>query len=257
MAVRRIVIAAGLAAAFGGASRASGQPASKPSPPVQVDALEAQAHADFEAGRLEEALRGFERLYRLRPEPVTLFVIGNLQRQLGRCDRAIETLEDYLATGPSAAGARQARGWIDGCRAAPSQRLDVLPIPDEPVPDPEPIVAPPPRRDGDPGRGRRRAALVLGGVAIIAAGGAVVTELQGRAFLDDARAAAAMGDVAARDRHYDAANQRHYFAQGAAIGAGACVVGAVILWISGRHGEPRVAAAPKRGGAVVTWSGGF
>ena len=55
-------------------------------PLVRADApdvatLEASAEAAFQAGDYREALRGFERLYRLRPQPETLFAIARCHEE--------------------------------------------------------------------------------------------------------------------------------------------------------------------------------
>ena len=48
-----------------------------------VAAIEASAEASFQAGDYRAALRGFERLYRLRPQPETLFAIARCHQELG------------------------------------------------------------------------------------------------------------------------------------------------------------------------------
>lgn len=207
-------------------------------------ALEEAAYRDFVEGRLEEALRGYERVYRLAPRAEVLFAIGNLQQRLGQCDRAIETLEDYLAS-DAPAGAAKANELIEGCRATLATAMPT-PVPDAVVGEPTPVV--PPRDDRGPGR--RRIALVLGGAAVVLGGVALVSELKGQAHLDQA----ADGSEA----EYVTANRYHYAAQGLAIGAGACAVTGVVLWLTGRRRPPAaLAMTPSAGGAVVAWRGSF
>lgn len=218
-----------------GASAAIAQPATDPT------ILEDRAYQDFTAGRLDEALRGYQDVYAIAPRPDLLFAIGNLQQQLGQCERAIETLEAYLASGATA-GADKARTLIDGCRAT--------------VPVAEPVmVAPivePARPRPQRGAGRRRVAYIAGGVGLVAVGGTIAAELAGRDHLDHYRA----GGV---EDEFESANRYHYLAQGLGVVGGACLVTATYLWITGRPDDDAapVAVAPARGGAVVTWSGGF
>lgn len=208
------------------------------------DALEEQAYQDFAAGRLAAALRGYQRVYKLAPRPELLFAIGNLQQQLGQCDRATATLEAYLATRP-ATGAAKARALIAKCATASAASADPRP----PAVSP-PVIATRPVVRRDDGA-RRRRALVLGGVAILAAGGAIGFELTGQWHLD------AYADTG-RESEYDTANAWHYAAQGAAIAGAACLGGAVYLWLSGRpRADAAVGVAPQAGGALVTWRGGF
>lgn len=71
-----------------------------------------------------------------------------------------------------------------------------------------------------------------GGAALVVVAAAVVFELQGRSALDDSRNATTQPE---QDKLYDDANGKHHVAQGLAIGAGACAVAAVVVWITGRE----------------------
>ncbi len=93
---------------------------------------------------------------------------------------------------------------------------------------------------GEPSRtGHLRIPLALGGTALVVGAVAVVFELKGRSALDDSRDASTQAE---QDKLYDDANGKHHLAQGLAIGAGACAVAAVVVWISGR-GSSRPATA--------------
>jgi tetratricopeptide (TPR) repeat protein len=240
--LRRYAIAGLIAAGVAASPRAA---AAQDPDPI---ALEDQAYQDFAAGRLAEALRGYQRVYELAPRAEVLFAIGNLQQRLGQCDRAIATLEDYLA-GDVTAGAAKARELIAGCRATLAPAAVVEEPGDEPAPPPVAEVRT--DRDRAPGRGRRRAALVFGGVAVIGTGAAITAELVGRSYLHAYA-------IDRRESEFDTANRYHYLAQGVAIASGGCAVAAAYLWITGRHrADAGVAVAPIAGGAVVSWSGGF
>ncbi len=216
--------------------------------------LEDAAYQDFAAGRLVEALRGYERVYRLAPRPEILFAIGNLHQQLGDCDRAIETFEDYLATGATA-GTDKARAQIAACRAtldAPTAVAPAAPI------EPAVAVAVTVPRDDDRGRGRRRGALVLSGVAVVAAGGAIASELVGRSHLRASDQRRGDGRLREGQAELDTANRYHKLAQGVAIASVGCAAIATGLWLTGRRrSASAVAVAPTAGGAMMSWSGGF
>src|SRR5262245_25444109 len=60
------------------------------------DAREVKAREDFAAGRFQEALDTFARLYAETLHPVYLRNIGRCYQNLGKPDRAIATFRDYL-----------------------------------------------------------------------------------------------------------------------------------------------------------------
>jgi tetratricopeptide (TPR) repeat protein len=233
-----------------------------------ADAIEAAAVSDFRAGRFREAAVNFERLYRLRPEPATLFAIARAYQEAGDCERAREVFEDFVATSADPAGRRAAEERIAACRPPPGA---------EPAGATDPAVTPdpatntastPPMNSGSstesstaPTGPDRRRAWVLGlaasglGVAV----GAGVLELLGRGALDDAAAAGQRGDGGALDDAYLRANRYHYAAQVAAVAAVGLGVGAGVAWATRPRPRPRtgLAVAPRDGGALVSWRGVF
>lgn len=248
------------------AALAASAPAVRAEP--DADAIEAAAVSDFRAGRFREAAVNFERLYRLRPEPATLFAIARAYQEAGDCERAREVFEDFVATSADPAGRRAAEERIAACRPAPAAGPAAAADPAD-APDPTTTMATTvsttsrtaaenPSSPAGPGR---RRALVLGlaasglGVAV----GAGVLELLGRGALDDAAAAGQRGDGAALDDAYLRANRYHYAAQVAAVTAVGLGLGAGVAWATRPRPRPRtgLAVAPRDGGALVSWRGVF
>ncbi|MBK9036512.1 MAG: hypothetical protein IPL61_35570 [Myxococcales bacterium] len=130
-----------------------------------VAVIEATAEADFTAGRYQEALRGFERLYRLQPRAETLFAIARCHQELGQCARAAEVFEDFLATDPDAAARRAAAERMASCVAAAPPPVEAPPVE---APPPGPRVRTTPSVEAAPARSRRGLVLGLagGGVAV-------------------------------------------------------------------------------------------
>src|SRR5262245_1357368 len=63
---------------------------------AHADAREIKAREDFAAGRFQEALDIFARLYAETLHPIYLRNIGRCYQNLGNPDRAITTFRDYL-----------------------------------------------------------------------------------------------------------------------------------------------------------------
>lgn len=224
-----------------------------------VAAIEAAAEASFQAGDYRAALRGFERLYRLRPQAETLFAIARCHQELGECDRAAEVFQDFLASRPDPAARKAAEARMASCTPAS------VDAPSTPVPGPSPgptgvVLEPPPAAAPEaPPRSRRGLVLgvALGSVAV--GGGAVVLELLGRSALSDARTAAAAGDRTGLDAAYDRAQRYHYAAQlGGALAIGGAIGAGVLWWTRPRaRTAPQLAIVPARSGSLVTWTGAF
>jgi tetratricopeptide (TPR) repeat protein len=63
---------------------------------VAADARELKAREDFAAGRFQDALDIFARLYAESLHPIYLRNIGRCYQKLGQPDRAIDSFRDYL-----------------------------------------------------------------------------------------------------------------------------------------------------------------
>jgi tetratricopeptide (TPR) repeat protein len=81
---------------------------------AETDTREIKAREDFAAGRFQEALDIFARLYAETLHPIYLRNIGRCYQNLGNPDRAIATFHDYLrkATKVSPAEQKEIEGFI-------------------------------------------------------------------------------------------------------------------------------------------------
>src|SRR5450432_711229 len=155
----------------------------------QVNALEMKARESFAAGRYDEALQTFAKLYAETLHPVYLRNIGRCHQKMREPQKAIDAFQDYLAktkTGKEKIGADE-RAEIEGYikdmtalrdeqarAAAPTPPPPVTPVAGtnaaQPLPAAPPPVAPsanppaatltatapPPAEDDHHPRGRRR-----------------------------------------------------------------------------------------------------
>jgi hypothetical protein len=112
--------------------------------PVPRDAkLEAKARfmsgqSHYNLNELPEALADFKDGYRLFPDPVFLFNLGQCERQLGHFDEAIRFYRNFLREQPKAANRQEVLHKIEEMEAASKSRPAEA---DKPAP---PLVAPAP-----------------------------------------------------------------------------------------------------------------
>jgi len=104
-----------------------------------ADAREVKAREDFAAGRFQEALDVFARLYAETLHPIYLRNIGRCYQNLGKPDRAIATFRDYLRkhTKMSADERKEVEGFI-------KEMEDLQERQREAAARPAPSTAPPP-----------------------------------------------------------------------------------------------------------------
>jgi len=129
-----LAIAFTLTASFGGAALAA------------TDKREMQAREDFAAGRYQDALDIFVKLYAEKLHPNYLRNIGRCYQNLGEPDKAISSFREYLrkAKGVSADERAEVEGYIKEMEAlAATQKQGQGAPPPEPPPHvtPLPIVA--------------------------------------------------------------------------------------------------------------------
>jgi hypothetical protein len=117
-----------------GAARAAGA----------ADARELKAREDFAAGRYQQALDIFAKLYAETLHPVYLRNIGRCYQNLGDPDKAIISFRDYLRKHKTITADERAEveGFIAEMEALKKQRAGVATPP--PAPVPSPAAAPPP-----------------------------------------------------------------------------------------------------------------
>jgi len=145
---RRIVV--GFVAAL--ALAAVARPAS-----AEVDKREMKAREDFGAGRYQEALDIFVKLYAEKLHPNYLRNIGRCYQNLGEPDKAISSFREYLrkAKGVSADERSEVEGYIKEMEDLKKQREAAAapPPPVQPLPSataPPAITTPPPETAAPP-----------------------------------------------------------------------------------------------------------
>jgi hypothetical protein len=125
-------------------------------PPAQAADGKQQAKARFVAGQnhynlneYAEALGEFKEAYRLLPDPVFLFNLGQCERQLGHFDEAVRFYRSYLREQPKAANRQDVLHKIEEMEAAQKSKAAegeapaTTPAPAAPPP-PEPAPSAPP-----------------------------------------------------------------------------------------------------------------
>jgi len=108
-----------------------------------VDSREMQAREAFAAGRYQEALDGFVKLYAEKLHPIYLRNIGRCYQNLGDPDKAISSFHEYLrkAKGVHADERTEVEGYIAEMEALKKQREATSSTP--PPASPEPVAPPP------------------------------------------------------------------------------------------------------------------
>lgn len=118
-----------------------------------VDSREMQAREDFGAGRYQQALDGFVKLYAEKLHPTYLRNIGRCYQNLGDPDKAISSFREYLrkAKGLRADDRAEVEGYIKEMEDLKKQREAASATPPPPPvakpiePIATPVVTPPPR----------------------------------------------------------------------------------------------------------------
>ncbi len=219
-------------------------------PKQEAKALVAKAMKAHEQGDYATALQSLQDAYAKDPQPELLYAIAQVHVKLLQCKEAIDFYEQFLATNPSEAAAKDTREAIDTCRAQ-------LP-PDPPPPPPPEPVRPPPPPPPPPSLPWYRDAIGAGlvGGGIVAVGAGVFVYISARKDLDDAERAT---DHAAYTDLVDGARSKRVLSV-VLIGGGAALVGYGVTRIVMRQPmetEPRLSIVPARGGGIVSWGGAF
>ena len=152
---------------------------------AQAMKLYEQGEAFYNKGKYAEALKAFQKAYKLEPAPLLYVNIGQCHRQLGNHEAAVAAFERYLSEEPEGEMKAQVEEILAEERRIlnpPVPELETTPEPEPtPPPAPEPAATPPPpppqaapAEDGgllaSPGLW-----IAVGGTALVlAAGGAVV-----------------------------------------------------------------------------------
>jgi tetratricopeptide (TPR) repeat protein len=219
-------------------------------PQQEAKALVAKAMKAHEKGDFATALTNLQAAYEKDPQPELLYAIAQVHVKLMQCKEAISFYEQFLATNPSEAAAKDTREAIDVCKAQ---------LPPEPPPPPPPEPAqPPPPPPPPPSLPWYRDAIGAGlvGSGLIAAGAGVFVYISARKDLDDAEDAT---DHAVYTDLVDGARSKRVLSV-VLIGGGAALIGYGVTRIVMRkptENEPAIAITPTSGGGIVTWGGAF
>jgi hypothetical protein len=134
-----------------------------------------------------------------------------------------------------------------------------------PTPAPSNVVQPerPLPRDESPWTNKRKLAVIVAGVAVLAGGGGVVFGELAKSKQDSAdkrcpgQVCESTSDLTASNHDLSLARSRALDANIAFGVAGAAVITAGVLWLTGAPEQPNVAVVAAPGTAVVTFSGTF
>jgi tetratricopeptide (TPR) repeat protein len=239
--------------------------ASDPRSAAEANKHVAEAQRFHEQQRYADALAELEKAYALDPQPRLLFAMGQLNVQLGRCERAILYYERFLATRPGHEAATLASDAIETCKTAPPPAPGVEPTPApiaEPLPPPAP-PPPPPRVEAPapaPVATRRpwyrdyvADGLVAGGI-----GAAIASGLSYRSALDARDRADAATEYDAYVELVDRARSRRTLAVVlGASGVALATAGAIRFVLRGKDDDGGLRVAASGDGGFVGWSGRF
>lgn len=220
-------------------------------PQKEAKALVAKAMKAHEAGDFPTALMNLQAAYEKDPQPELLYAIAQVHAKLLQCKEAIHYYEQFLATNPSEAAAKDTLEAIDVCKAQ-------LPPDPPPPPPPESVKPPPPPPPPPPSLPWYRDAIGAGlvGGGLIAAGAGVFVYVSARKDLDDAEAAT---DHAVYEDLVDGARSKRMLSV-VLMGGGAALVAYGVTRIVTKEpteSQPMISIAPARGGGVVTWGGAW
>jgi tetratricopeptide (TPR) repeat protein len=111
---------------------------------------QARAHfemgkAHFNLGEYEAAVREFEAGYRLKPQPLFLYNLGNAARRAGQAKKALDAFRSYLAERPQAPERRDVLQRIEELQQKLAEPPAPSPEPQPQEPQPEPTPQPQPQ----------------------------------------------------------------------------------------------------------------
>ena len=247
---------------------------------ARATALYNQANAEMAAGRYVDAAKDYGGAYDITHDPVLFFKIGSANEKAGRCEIAIVYFNRYLKEGkPSLDHIRVTEERIKYCEdktgvsAAPPPKPEpvkpqplpppvVTPIPQEPQAQPQPVaVAVHAHAEGG---GHDGAWLLVGGSLAFVTAGAVLAYSASSSEQDLKDLYVVSGgimptyDDKTAKRYQDLVDQghRYEYLSWASFGvAGACAIGATILFMRDDHHAERLSIAPlvgKQTGVAAT-----
>lgn len=249
---------------------ALGAAASAQAPDRDADAAYQEGRRLYDLREWDAAIAKFKEAYKLRPDAPSLFNIAQSNRLKGDCVEALSFYKTYRRNFSREKNIAKVEKFIvdmEACvKAMPAKPVEpVKPVEpagpteltvktDPTIPPPTRIPPPPPARD--PGKGKRVAGLVVGGVGVVSLGASAFFGLRARGASKDAQnampgetwnpAIETRGEIAARNSKI-------------ALGAGVALVGTgVVLYLVGRRrgaeSSPSIAFVPDHEGATLVWA---
>jgi hypothetical protein len=264
-----------LIAALSGGTVAHAQ---APAPSAAADAAYQEARRLYDLREWDAAIAKFKEAYRLRPDAPSLFNIAQSNRLKGDCTEALNFYKTYKRNFPKEKNIDKVDKFIadmEACaKAGPvktepvttepvkTEPVKTEPVKTEPVTTepvviaPKPDPGPPP--PSDPGKTKRVAGIVVGGLGVVSLGATVFFGLRAHSAAKDAEGAM-MGDPwtpAIETRGENAARNGKI-----SLGVGVALVGTgVVLYILGRNSSseaPQVGVIPSHDGATLVWGNEF
>jgi len=230
---------------------AGGVAAAQPAPDLaRAKSLYQQASAEMKDGRYSDAAKDFGAVYDITHDPVLFYKIAGANQKAGHCDVAVIYYKRYLKDAhPSLDYVKLTEKKIDECGGD-----KVAPPPPPPVttpPPPPPVVTPPPPPPPVATASTQRNAewiLVGSSLAMITLGSVLAysassSEQDLKDLYVSNLGMPPTYDAKTAQRYQDLIDQGHTYEHlsWAAFGvAGACAIGATILWMR----EPEVTVAP-------------
>lgn len=209
------------------------------------------AQEAFEAKDYAEASKQLERAYMLEPELDLLYPWAQAERNLGRCESAIDLYQKFIDGGPNQRMIDAANQNIARCEESLAAEGTAEPVP-EPAPQTDDEPPPPrvdPARDEEPAAAKPVGRDVAGGVLVGLGGAAIIT---GAVLLGIAgKQAKATADANDNSTYLD---MRDHAKTLNGAGIGVLVTGGVLV-VAGavRYG---VLARRRKGGEVAMgWNG--
>jgi len=260
---------------------AAAQPA--PSPEERAGELVDEAIRHYNVGEYTEAIAAYKEAYKLVPEPLLLWNLGQAYRLAGDCAKALTSYRSYVREAPAGdfrAMADQRIPEMEACAKKATPPVTDKPVTDTPI-DPrvnDPLgggnAVPPGGESGGfgpsaPGAGEpvdakpggtlRMAGYALGGVGVLGLAAGGYFTLKARDINDQAESLCATecagSELVDLDRRGDAADRNAtigFIAGGVALAAG---VTAIVLASRGER-RATVTLVPTPGGAAASaaWS---
>jgi tetratricopeptide (TPR) repeat protein len=240
-------------------------------------------------GKFADALVELNAAYKLDPKPDLLFAIGQVHAKMGDCTDATEYFQKFGKAKHDKQVDQVVDEAIKSCKPAddPLAHVDTTPPPppatepppasmteppppahEEPPPPPPVAPAPPPSIVTEPPPAPARSLPAphhfyqdkLGDALVVVGVGAMIGAfVEYHSATSDLDAAESSGSISAYDSKVDSAHSARTISVVLGIGGVVLAGGGVAHMMLAGHAseQPAISAAPTRGGAFVTWSGGF